>query len=314
MDKYITSDQITLLKKLYLKDVSGKYYSFLKHHWIPLGSTTQIVIYIQKNFNSKVKKIHESCFSCLIDKEFETKRDSKHLICFANGVYDLSCSKFRNGTPEDYCTYNTNIIYKYQNNSTFNYYIRTVFPQQEDYKQFLLVIYNLFKGNKMFVRSDWKDDSGRSTIYRLIQIMFGDYIKDYNHIHHLMLSDMKEMKTFKGRAIMASFVQRYDDLSISMITEKSSDYYYNLPILSKSTTLSFKSTFKDIVTDNPENYVFKKMDGLGHQMKPFSVALFSKIISIEQTPLKVLYFINNQIFVRDITDYILNLYDTLLYI
>lgn len=286
---------------------------FRNHRWHPLATYITITGYIRDHFNARVKKIHESYFRCLLVDDFHIKRDPHNLICFANGVYDIKQSKFRDGLPEDYCTYCTNITYTYNNNPEFNYYLGTVFPYKEDLKQFLCIMYHIFKGHKIFVQPEFKDDSGMSFCYRLIKMTFGSYIEDYSNNFLLNASDIKQLQNnFKGRTIMGAFSNCYHSFSQSMITDKPKSYYHIVDLPSTN-ILSFKSTFRDIITDNPVNHVYKKTVGLGHQMRAFSLALMNKIISIEQSPLKVLYFNQNNIFVQDITHYILNLYDDIIY-
>jgi hypothetical protein len=309
MEKYLSVEQITILKNKYLKDVYGKYYMF-DNHWREIASHTSITHYIRTHFTDKIKKIHGSYYNFLLDIDFHTKRDPKHLICFTNGVYDLQQSKFRDGLKEDYCTYCTNYAYYNDNNDNFNKYINTVFPHSEDLKQFLCVMFIIFKGNKIFIESEGTDNSGINTIYRLISMVFGTYIE--NHTGHYLsdskisnVSYFKDLKqNFKGRSIFVSWViqEEYNCLPVTMITDKK---YGN------QTKLSFKSTFS--TEEDPINNVYKMTTGLGKQLPSFALALMNKMISIEQSPLKIMYFMSNGVFIQDVTNYILAMYEDLLY-
>lgn len=318
MEKYLSIEKITILKNKFLKDVHGKYYMFDSINWREIASYRLITHYIRTNVVNKIKKIHESYYNFLLDIDFHTKRDPKHLICFTNGVYDLRSSKFREALPEDYCTYCTNYAYYNDNNDHFNKYINTVFPHSEDLKQFLCAMFNIFKGNKIFIASEGKDNSGVATIYRLMSMVFGSYIE--NHSGYYLenpktstisyLEDLKQ--NFKGRAILISWVlhHEHDYLPVTMITDKK---YNNSSTFSKVCKLSFKSTFS-AGKDDPINNVYKMTTGLGKQLPSFALALMNKIISIEQSPLKIMYFIFNDIFIQDVTYYILAMYEDLLYI
>lgn len=53
-------------------------------------------------------KVMKECEAMFYDKGFMERLDAKaNLICFDNGVYDLSTGEFRNGRPEDYCSLST---------------------------------------------------------------------------------------------------------------------------------------------------------------------------------------------------------------
>ena len=58
------------------------------------------------------KNVFDECCELFhVDKFEETLDNKDHLVCFNNGVYDLNLGEFREGIPEDYVSYCTNIDY-----------------------------------------------------------------------------------------------------------------------------------------------------------------------------------------------------------
>ena len=63
----------------------------------------------QSPFKTSVLK---ECETLMNEEKFEDKLDSKpHLIGFRNGVYDLALREFRDGQPDDYISFSTNLNY-----------------------------------------------------------------------------------------------------------------------------------------------------------------------------------------------------------
>ena len=54
----------------------------------------------------------DECAEKFYIEKFEEKLDANpNLLCFENGVYDLKADIFREGNPEDYCSFSTGIYY-----------------------------------------------------------------------------------------------------------------------------------------------------------------------------------------------------------
>lgn len=289
----ISVEEIILLKNKFIID-KEKYYKFGRHRWYEINSEL-ILKYICKHFKNVLEP-----YTFLYDLDFHNKRDPSHLICFSNGVYDLSISKFRNGRPSDYCTYCTNYEYKYTDDINFNKYITQVFPYNEDKKQFLSTLYNVFKGKKVLVDSRGID-CGIYTLYKLIAYMFGSYAITSNSIHK---------KNFKGKLITMFDKNIIFDFEIATFTTNTI-YIDNEIIMNK---LAFKSKFLDVKIEDTVNHIYKKDYNLFEKFPIFALSLMTKIINIEQLPLKIKYFNENLLLVPDVTNYILSIYEELSFI
>ncbi len=75
--------------------------------------------------------------------------------------------------------------------------------------------------------------------------------------------------------------------------------------------LNFKSTFLPHNIENKYNYNidFK----LTKQFPSFAVTFMTKLIALQEEPIKILWFYHNSIFVQDINQCILNFYKDIIY-
>ena len=80
----------------------------------------------------------QECKYLFFRENFLDKLDevSKHLLVFNNGVYDLNAHIFREGYPEDYCSYCTNINYiPYDSNSASVKEVHKIFADMHKNQQ-----------------------------------------------------------------------------------------------------------------------------------------------------------------------------------
>jgi hypothetical protein len=248
-------------------------YIFGMHRWLP----------VHENYNNTSKM---------------GNTNPKHLLCFENGVYDLNTYQFRDGNKLDFCTLCTNYDFPITNNK-LNDYLHSVFPEKEDYIYFIKTIYLLFRGDSYFVYNILSLNSGSSTLYRLISLMFGDY---FRHEQHLTSRKMYTFATngqwlskkYKGRCLYVHNLDTFD---------------YNLPIL---------TTFdKKINLPNARELKFKaKFDGSGSYINTYKLApeLMLKMIQLHQSLPNKLIFSHVEGLNTDIIWYIYQLYDLQLFL
>lgn len=131
-----------------------------------------------------MKKVVEAAKTLYYDPKFIEKLDeNRNIICFENGVYDLSTGIFKDGSPDDYCSLSTGNHYR--NYSTLdpdveelNNYLKKVFvnPRIRDY--FLDFVCSCMQGgnrNKIFSVFTGEGDAGKSVIVKLLNKVFGEY-------------------------------------------------------------------------------------------------------------------------------------------
>lgn len=130
------------------------------------------------------KKVLEACKENLFNEDFHRLRDENpNLLCCENGVLDLELEKFREGRPDDFITYSTNIHfqeYDINDEEVIEYkdYVRKVFPNQNRRNYFLDFMTSLLKGgniHKRFLVFTGSGDNAKSITCNLIGIIFGDY-------------------------------------------------------------------------------------------------------------------------------------------
>ena len=124
------------------------------------------------------------CKELLYDKNFLGKLDSNiYLIGFENGVYDLKENIFRNGSPNDYVSYTTNINYvEYDENNT---YIKEVYsllkkiqPDPELFEYLLMSLSSYLDGqiaHEKFIIWTGTGSNGKSLLVLFFEQIFGDY-------------------------------------------------------------------------------------------------------------------------------------------
>ena len=154
-----------------------------------------------KNQTQKGNYLKE-CSELFYHDKFEEKLDSKcTIIGFNNGVFDLETYEFRDGHPDDFLSFSTNIDYvKYDDDSDVNAeimdFIDKILPKEE-MKTYLLKLFASFlsghiKDEKFHIFTG-TGANGKSKIIELFQSSFGDYCGQFN----VSLLTQKELNLMK---------------------------------------------------------------------------------------------------------------------
>jgi P4 family phage/plasmid primase-like protien len=134
-------------------------------------------------FKSNVMK---ECRELFFDQEFTKKVDAnKDLIAFNNGILDLTTMEFRDGKPEDYISFSTEIdydadksYYEYDSWPAIDRFIKQVLPDIEVRDYFMKHLATcLFGGNpaQKFHILTGSGSNGKSMIMNLLSKALGDY-------------------------------------------------------------------------------------------------------------------------------------------
>jgi len=128
--------------------------------------------------------IIKSCTQLFGDSKFIEKLDSNvQLIGFDNGVYDLDKKEFRNGLPEDFISFSTNIDYKEYNYSDqiikdIKEFLTQVLPIQR-VREYVLKVMGSFltgkTGEEKFHIWTGCGGNGKSKLIELFEYAYGDY-------------------------------------------------------------------------------------------------------------------------------------------
>ena len=129
-------------------------------------------------------RLLKECAPLFYDPEFSEKLDSNlHLIGFDNGVYDLEQKQFREGRPDDFITFSTNIDYTEWNfkNPYFakiDKFFSQVFPNENVKNYVLTVLSSCLSGenrDEKFYVFTGTGQNGKSMLSDLVIAAFGDY-------------------------------------------------------------------------------------------------------------------------------------------
>ena len=330
----IVRNHLSILREQFRYD--GQWYAFNGFCWrelkYPLDAISEVI-------SDMVRKriILTQVDATLFETDIE--KDPKHLICFFNGVYDFKLRQFRKTLSKDFCTLCTNYAYEPTYDKDLWFYLHQVFPDTEDYIEFIRVMDDLFKGNhKVIYATDGNipakggslipgTTNGINTLFNIIHSMYGSYrcnqpvsrltcknvLLDlqYHYKQKYIAFDTKyasegleiyrQSKEFTSILTQIKIRTEYGD---NILKELNKDGYV--------TELKLKSLFHIILTlKNKYNYQYKD---LTNQLPSFALTLMTKLISLQDAPIRYLYFYHNPIFVFDITNYILNYYFDIMYI
>ena len=151
----------------------------LKHR----GETLNKIVAKLKDVGFKDKIIRE-CRSLFYQEDFLEKLDSNQsLVCFTNGVLDLTSNTFRAGRPEDYCSYSTKYDYKefdsWDDPAVIEIitFFNKVFVDPVIRNFFLDYIGTLLKGGQDQLFSIWSGigANAKSSLIDLLHKTLGDY-------------------------------------------------------------------------------------------------------------------------------------------
>jgi P4 family phage/plasmid primase-like protien len=121
-----------------------------------------------------------------LDEDFATKVDeNKNLIAFANGVFDTLTFEFRDGKPEDYISFCTNLEYhpdrphdSYPCWAELNKFLNDVLPDPDVREYFLSYLATSLSGNneaQKFHILTGSGSNGKSMLMNLTSTAMGDY-------------------------------------------------------------------------------------------------------------------------------------------
>lgn len=198
-----------------------------------------------------------------IDK-FEEKLDSKcTLIGFENGVYDLEMNEFRDGRPDDYISFSTNINYiqynpEYRNVIEMHEFISKIFTVPA-LKQYVLTLLSSFlNGNireEKFHIWTGSGSNGKSKFIELFERSFGGYCVKFpitllTQKRASSNSATSELARAKGKRF-ASLQEPSEDekLNIGLMKEISGGDTIQARMLYKE-PIEFKPQFKMILACN----------------------------------------------------------------
>ena len=139
-----------------------------------------------KNLSSSPFKdnVMKECSEIFYDRKFDEKLNSNiYLIGFNNGIYDLKSSIFRDGNPDDYVSYSTNINYiKYDEKSEDIIYVkkllRSIQPDDELYEYLLTSLSSYIDGqiaDEKLIIWTGTGSNGKSLLVSFFEEAFGDY-------------------------------------------------------------------------------------------------------------------------------------------
>jgi P4 family phage/plasmid primase-like protien len=129
-------------------------------------------------------KIIRECRSLFYQEEFLEKLDSnQNLVCFTNGVLDLTTNTFRDGRPDDYCSYSAKYDYHEFNSwdepavhEVMSFFDK-VFVDTEIRHFFLEYLGTIIKGgqDQLFTVFSGAGANSKSTVLELLHKCLGDY-------------------------------------------------------------------------------------------------------------------------------------------
>ena len=132
------------------------------------------------------ENVMRECRELFLDEEFVNKVDENHnLIAFNNGVLDTLKMEFRDGKPEDYVSFSTNLDYDeekpyYQHEcwAELNKFIHDVLPDHEVRTYFLACLSTTLSGaneSQKFHILTGNGSNGKSMLMNLMMKTMGDY-------------------------------------------------------------------------------------------------------------------------------------------
>lgn len=184
---------------------------------------------------SFVKNVLEFCKMKMHDPLFMKKRDeNRDLFCCENGVLDLKLNIFREGRPDDYCTFSTGIHYtEYHEDDDdveeFDTFVQKVFPNPNIRNYFMDLVTACMQGgnvNKRFAICTGLANGGKSAVFKLLGKMYGDYMGKFPkellfRSNRVSSGQAKpELAQVRGRRIMsAQEATHMDSLDVGTLKE-----------------------------------------------------------------------------------------------
>lgn len=210
-----------------------------------------------KNQTQKGNYLKE-CSELFYHDKFEEKLDSKcTIIGFNNGVFDLETYEFRDGHPDDFLSFSTNIDYVKYDDSDVNAeimdFIDKILPKEE-MKTYLLKLFASFlsghiKDEKFHIFTG-TGANGKSKIIELFQSSFGDYCGQFN----VSLLTQKRVKSNETNSELAqSKGKRFMVLQEPCENEKINTGF--MKELTGGDTIVCRGLFKDPISFKPQAHM-----------------------------------------------------------
>jgi P4 family phage/plasmid primase-like protien len=132
------------------------------------------------------ENVMKECRELFLDEEFANKVDeNKNLIAFSNGVFDTLTFEFRDGKPEDYISFCTNLEFNPNQPhdahpcwAELNKFLRDVLPDEDVREYFLSYLATSLSGNneaQKFHILTGTGSNGKSMLMNLMSTAMGDY-------------------------------------------------------------------------------------------------------------------------------------------
>ena len=156
--------------------------------WCKMDKKRQAYAHMRKQLRmTRFKEnVMKECRELFLDEEFANKVDeNKNLIAFSNGVFDTLTFEFRDGKPEDYISFCTNLEYhpdrpydSFPCWQELNKFIHDVLPDQDVREYFLAYLSTSLSGNneaQKFHILTGTGSNGKSMLMNLMSTAMGDY-------------------------------------------------------------------------------------------------------------------------------------------
>jgi len=156
--------------------------------WCKMDKKRQAYAHMRKQLRmTRFKEnVMKECRELFLDEEFANKVDeNKNLIAFSNGVFDTLTFEFRDGKPEDYISFCTNLEFhmdrphdSYPCWQELNKFIRDVLPDPDVREYFLAYLATSLSGcneAQKFHILTGTGSNGKSMLMNLMSTAMGDY-------------------------------------------------------------------------------------------------------------------------------------------
>lgn len=182
-----------------------------------------------------VKNVIEMCKIKMHDATFHKKmNENRNLLACENGVLDLEFMTFREGRPDDYCTFSTGVYYQEYNDDDEEVYetdlfLQKVFTNPNINNYFCDCITSCMQGgnvNKRFIIATGPANGGKSMTFKLLGKVFGDYMGKFPRQLLLRGNGVSsgqarpELSIVRGKRIMSTQeITHMDNLDIGTLKE-----------------------------------------------------------------------------------------------
>lgn len=156
--------------------------------WCKADKKRQAYAHMRKQLRmTKFKEnVMKECRELFLDEEFANKVDeNKNLIAFSNGVFDTLTFEFRDGKPEDYISFCTNLEFNPNQPhdahpcwAELNKFLHDVLPDKDVREYFLSYLATSLSGNneaQKFHILTGTGSNGKSMLMNLMSTAMGDY-------------------------------------------------------------------------------------------------------------------------------------------